>query len=205
MKQAILQLESVTQHNATLVNEANLTTIALEREAQKLESILAAFHLDRKNARAKAVALVKKAVAHLQSTDRDVALRDLSNPHGDFVDGEFYVAVNDMAGTCLAHGTMPHLIGKSHFDLKDADGRFFVQEYLKIAMNQGQGWLDFRWANPATQKVQEKSGYVERVDDVIVNCGIYKDASGSSRNPQATARAPDVNGVSQPRALLRNS
>jgi signal transduction histidine kinase len=188
-----------------LVNEANLTTISLDREALKLESTLSAFHLDRQDARAKAMALVKKAIAHIKAKGRDAGLRNLSNANGEFVDGEFYVAVNDMAGICLAHGTMPHLIGQSHYELKDADERFFVQEYIKIAINQDQGWLDFRWANPATQKVQEKSGYVERLGDMIVSCGIYKETSEYAPMRQSTLRALTTENLSRPRVLLQNS
>jgi methyl-accepting chemotaxis protein len=204
MKQALIQLEGVTQHNAALVNEANLTAISLDREAQKLESTLSAFHLDRQDARATAMALVKRAVAHIKSAGREVALRDLSDPNGPFVDGEFYVAVNDMNGNCLAHGTMPHLIGQSHFDLKDADGNFFVRNYIKIASTKGHGWLDFRWTNPATQRVDEKSGYVERVDDLIVNCGIYK-SSRVMPNMPSPIRHRATYGNSVPRALIDQS
>jgi signal transduction histidine kinase len=162
----------------------------LDREAQKLETALAAFHLNRQDDRAKAIALVKKAVAHIEAQGRDAAARDLSDPNGDFVDGEFYVAVNDRDGSCVAHGAMPHLLGQSHWDLKDADGKLFVQEYWKIAAKQGHGWLDFRWLNPVTQRMQEKSGYVARVGDLIVSCGIYK--AGQSDAAQASAATPAI-------------
>jgi methyl-accepting chemotaxis protein len=205
MKQALIQLEGVTQHNAALVNEANLSTISLDREAQKLESTLSTFHLDRQDARAKAMALVKKAIAHIKAKGRDVALRDLSDPNGEFVQGELYITVNDATGKCVAHATMQQFMGTTGIELKDADGNYFIKEYLKIGMERGSGWHDFRWVNPATKRVEEKSGYVERVGDLFVNCGIYKAASEYSANPQQTIRALATDNVSRPRALLRNS
>lgn len=203
MKQALLQLDTVTQQNSTLVNEGNLTTGTLDREAQKLEAALAAFHLDRQDARAKAIALVKKAIAHIKSKDRDAALRDLCDPHGAFVNGEFYVGVSDMHGVCRAHGTMSDLVGKPTLHMTDADGKRFVQEYINIATNEGRGWLDFRWLNPATQRVEEKSSYVEGVGDLIVSCGIYKTAQNHGVPSRSDAsRPPSIKALQSPRPLL---
>ncbi len=193
MKQALIQLDNVTQQNAMLVMEANETAISLEREAQKLEEALASFHLDRQDDRAKAISLVKNAIEFFRSKDRDVALREISDPRGAFVDGELYISINDRFGICVAHATMPKLIGESHFDLKDADGMAFVQEYWKIAEKQGRGWLDFRWLNPVTQQVQDKSGYVERLDDLIVCCGIYREID--ERRGTKPASAPELAGT----------
>lgn len=201
MKQALLQLDNVTQQNASLVNEANNTASALNQEAQRLETTLAAFHLDRQDARAQAMSMVRRAVAHIRNNGREKALRDLSDPNGPFVNGEFYVAVNDRSGLCVAHGTMRHLIGQSHWDLKDADGKFFVREYLRIASNQGQGWLDYRWLNSATKQVQEKSGYVERVGDLVVSCGIDKESNSDAIHPRAATPRLTAEGVLPLRAL----
>ncbi len=184
MKQALIQLETVTQQNAELVNEANYTATTLNQEAIKLESALAAFHLDRQDDRAQAVALVKRAVAHIKSKGHKHALREIGDPNGSFVNGEFYIAVNDTKGICLAHGVKPEMAGQSHLDLQDADGKLFVREYLKIGANQGRGWVDFRWLNPATQRIQPKSGYVERVGDFIVSCGIYKNTQNDVASPK---------------------
>ena len=186
MKQALIQLDNVTQQNASLVSGVNHTTIELDTEAQKLQGALAKFHLDRQDARAQAVALVKKAVAHIKSKGQKTALRDLCDPHGGFVNGEFYVAVNRNNGLCVAHGVKPHWVGQIHLDLRDADGKFFVREYIDIATKQGRGWLDFRWQNLVTGRVQEKSGDVELVDDLVVSRGIY-----NVEKDEDTARASD--------------
>jgi hypothetical protein len=36
------------------------------------------------------------------------------------------------------------------------------------------GWQQYTFMNPATQAVEEKVAYFERVDDGIVSCGAYR-------------------------------
>jgi signal transduction histidine kinase len=59
--------------------------------------------------------------------------------------------------------------------MKDADGKFLIKEILKIGMGkEGKGWLDYKWPNPATGTLDSKRTYVERVEDVILGCGVYR-------------------------------
>jgi len=39
---------------------------------------------------------------------------------------------------------------------------------------QTSGWQDYKFRNPTSNQVEPKAMYVERVNDVIVGCGIYK-------------------------------
>jgi len=59
--------------------------------------------------------------------------------------------------------------------MKDADGKFLIKDILVVGMGaEGKGWVDCKWPNPSTGTVDAKRTYVERVDDVIIGCGIYK-------------------------------
>lgn len=82
--------------------------------------------------------------------------------------------VTDMSGKMQAHGTNPKLVGKDLISLKDADGKFFVKSYIELVKSKGSGWVDYKWINPSNSAIQTKSTYVEKVDDLIVGCGIYK-------------------------------
>ena len=53
-------------------------------------------------------------------------------------------------------------------------GKFFVQEGVQMAKTKGSGWVDYKWTNPTTKKVEAKSTYVKKVDELIFCCGIYK-------------------------------
>ena len=79
-----------------------------------------------------------------------------------------------MNGKTLAHGTNPKLIDKNMTELKDADGKYFVKEFIEVANTKGKGWIDYKWTNPATKAIEPKSTYIEKVGDVLVGCGIYK-------------------------------
>ena len=121
-----------------------------------------------------AVALTKKAIAYLKANGKEKAFAEINNPNGQFKDRDLYVFVFDLNGKTLAHGTNPKLLDKNLLDLKDADGKLFVKEFVDVAKTKGKGWIDYKWPHPATKAIEAKSTYVEKVDDVMVGCGIYK-------------------------------
>jgi signal transduction histidine kinase len=121
-----------------------------------------------------AKAMVDKAVPMLAQDGKDKAFPIFDDPQGPFVDRDLYLFVLDMTGTTVAHGTNKALIGKSLLNLKDADGKLFIQELLEVAKTKGEGWVDYKWPNPVTKKVEAKSSYIKKVGDYVVGCGIYK-------------------------------
>ncbi|MBI5582921.1 MAG: cache domain-containing protein [Deltaproteobacteria bacterium] len=123
---------------------------------------------------AEATALVDKAIAFYKANGKDKAFAEFNNPKGQFVKGELYIFIWDLTGKVLAHGTNEKLIGKDVSQLKDVDGKLFVQEGVDLAKAKGSGWVDYKWTNPTTKKVEAKSTYVKKVDDLIFCCGIYK-------------------------------
>jgi cytochrome c len=121
-----------------------------------------------------AVAMVKKAIAYIKANGKEKAFSEFNNPNGPFVQRDLYIVVNDLKGKTLAHGVNPRLIGKETYEMKDADGKQFVKDMVELAKTQGQGWVEYRFVNPATKQVEAKSAYIERIDDIYVICGIYK-------------------------------
>jgi cytochrome c len=121
-----------------------------------------------------ASALTKKAIAYLKANGKEKAFAEFNNPNGQFKDRDLYVFVFDFNGKTLAHGTNPKLLDKNLLDLKDADGKMFVKEFVDVAKSKGKGWVDYKWPHPATKVIEAKSTYVEKVDDMLVGCGIYK-------------------------------
>jgi cytochrome c len=125
---------------------------------------------------AEARAMVKKAVAFMKEVGKDKALAEFSNPKGKFIYKDLYVWATAMDGTNLSHPYTPALIGKNMMNLKDADGKLFVQERIEIAKTKGSGAIEYRWSNPQTKKVEKKEAYFETVPgmNLFVNCGYYK-------------------------------
>ncbi len=45
---------------------------------------------------------------------------------------------------------------------------------MELAKKRGKGWQDYKFVNPVTKKIEPKSMYFEKYDDVVINCGVYK-------------------------------
>jgi cytochrome c len=123
---------------------------------------------------AQAEAMVKKAVAEIKASGKDKAFAEISNPKGKFIDRDLYVFVYDMTGKCVAHGFNQKMIGKDLIEMKDPDGKFYVKERIEIIKSKGKGWQDYKYTNPLSKKIENKTAYLEKVDDLIVGSGAYK-------------------------------
>jgi cytochrome c len=120
-----------------------------------------------------ATAMVKKAVALIKASGNDKAFAEFNNPKGLFVDRDLYIAVYDMTGKCVSHGANPKMIGRDLIDNKDVDGKEFVKERVEMMKKQPSGWQDYKFRNPTTNQIEPKAMYIERVNDLIVGCGVY--------------------------------
>jgi cytochrome c len=120
-----------------------------------------------------ATAMVKKAVALIKANGAEKAYAEFSNPKGAFVDRDLYVVVYDMTGKCLAHGANAKMIGRDLIDNKDVDGKELVKERVEMMKKQASGWQDYKFRNPTTNQIEPKAMYIERLNDVIVGCGVY--------------------------------
>lgn len=122
-----------------------------------------------------AVAMVKKGGALIKSVGKEKAFAAFADPaNKDFHDRDLYLYVYDLKGVALAHGNNPKMIGKNLIDIKDTDGKLMIREMIEVANTKGKGWVDFKWPNPTTKAMEQKSGYLEKVDDMMVGSGIYK-------------------------------
>lgn len=123
---------------------------------------------------AEAEAMVKKAITYIKANGKDKAFAEFSNPKGQFTDRDLYIFVYDMNGKCVAHGQNARMVGKDLSDLTDADNKPFVKERIEIAKSKGKGWQNYKFSNPTTKKVEGKTAYIEKYEDVIVGSGAYK-------------------------------
>jgi signal transduction histidine kinase len=129
-------------------------------------------------AKRKAVTLVDRGVAHIKQVGKDQAFKDFTAKAGGFIEGEYYIFVVDHKGLTLAHGGNAGLVGQSMYELRDADGKLFIQEFIRMSKSKGMGWVDYKWSNPVTKKVEAKSTYVKRMEgtEYFLGCGIYLEA-----------------------------
>lgn len=122
---------------------------------------------------AEAQALVKKAIAHYKEAGKDKACADFAQA-GDYQFKDLYVFVQALDGIMVCHGKNPALNGKNLSGLKDSDAKPFVAEFINTVKTKGSGWVDYKWVNAATKKIEPKSSYVEGAGDIFIGAGIYK-------------------------------
>lgn len=121
-----------------------------------------------------AEAMVKKGVAWIKANPRDKAMADITDKTGQFVDRELYLTVYKLDGTAVAHGANAKFVGKNMIDLRDGDGKEHIRERMELAKTKATFWQDFKFINPVNKKLEPKSMYCERADELVVCGGIYK-------------------------------
>ncbi|MEI7612518.1 MAG: cache domain-containing protein [Betaproteobacteria bacterium] len=121
-----------------------------------------------------AVGLVKAAAEVVNKGGKDTLIAEVNAKSDKWTKGELYLIVLALDGTHLAHPGNPKLIGKSLLDLGDIDLRMFRRERVRIANGPGEGWVDYKYKNPKSGIVENKTLYVLKARDVILSAGIYK-------------------------------
>jgi cytochrome c len=123
---------------------------------------------------ADAIAMVEKGLAYMQKNGKDALVQEINNKNPDFINGSIYLYVRGLDGIVIAHPINPKLIGKNMLDLPDADGKYYRKEIIALAKSKGKGWVDYRYNNPVSKQIENKSTYIFRSNDVILEAGIYK-------------------------------
>jgi len=118
--------------------------------------------------------LLNRAAAALRANPQE-ALTAFNTPSGRFTHYDLYVfaiGIND--GKYYAMGANPGLVGLDVKEMKDAAGKPIVQDMIAIVKEKGSGEYEYVWRNPATNKVEPKHSYIERVNDYLIGVGYYR-------------------------------
>jgi cytochrome c len=123
-----------------------------------------------------AVAMVKRVQEMFKKDGPDATFKAVSDPSvKEFHDRDLYPFIYTLSGLCVAHGARPALIGKNLIDIKDQDGKYLIRDFIEVAKGPGSGWTDYKWPNPQTNKIEDKSSYSEKLgDDYFVGVGVYR-------------------------------
>jgi cytochrome c len=121
-----------------------------------------------------AVTLVKAGLEFVEKNGIEKAVEAFKTP--EFQKGELYLFCYDYKGTCLAHGTMPQLVGKNLWDMKTPTGKYMIREQVESA-RKGGGWIEYQWMHETKKVLTDKMSYVQPIPgkDAYVACGYYKD------------------------------
>jgi len=118
-----------------------------------------------------AKSMIQKAAAFIKANGKEKAIAEFNNPHGKFIDRDLYIFVVDLKGIILADSANAKRVGQNMLGLKDANGKLLFPE---IAKTERIGWVDYKWVNPETKKIEDKSTYIQKMDDYFIGCGIRK-------------------------------
>jgi signal transduction histidine kinase len=121
-----------------------------------------------------AIKMVTSAVSLITTKGVDAGIKAFSDSTGQYVKGELYVFAYDTSGTMVAHPKNHKLIGKNLLNVPDVDGKMFRKEIIQVALTKNTGWVDYKYKNPTSSKIEEKTTYVALAGTLVVCCGIYK-------------------------------
>jgi cytochrome c len=121
-----------------------------------------------------AVAMVKKTIAYYKANGKDKTIADINAKGAQFVDRDLYVYVATLEGVAVAHAVNPKIVGKNMGQLKDANGFAFVEDIINHAKSGKSGWVDYKWPNPITKVIDDKTTYYEAFDGHVFCAGVYR-------------------------------
>lgn len=83
------------------------------------------------------------------------------HPYKNSDNPALYVFVFDTDLTVVAHAIKTGVIGKNVRGKPDIKGKMFRDEILATALKDGEGWVDYYFANPKTKQEAHKTTYFE--------------------------------------------
>ena len=122
-----------------------------------------------------AIAMVEKGAAVVKAKGKEEIIKRIAAKDPEFVSGSLYLYVRDSkSGVVLAHPINQTIVGKDLTDVPDTNGKTYRRDILQLAAASGKGWVDYTYRNPVNGKIEPKTTYILRVNDIILEAGIYK-------------------------------
>jgi cytochrome c len=122
-------------------------------------------------------ALVTKAAALIESKGKAAAFAEFRKKDSEWLYGDTYLYAYDAKGNVLLNAAFPKREGTNIAGGKDAKGKPFQDEILKVAATQGSGWVSYMFPKPGQTEPSKKWAYVKKVtfDSVpgLIAAGFY--------------------------------
>lgn len=122
-----------------------------------------------------AIAMAERGAAFIKKHGKAEMMKRVTAKDPDFVQGSLYVDMRDInTGRVLAHPYNQSIVDKDLIDVPDANGKPYRREIINLARKDGKGWVEYLYKNPTSGKIEEKTTYILKVEDVVLEAGIYK-------------------------------
>lgn len=120
--------------------------------------------------------LVDSAVTEYEAQGTN-AFALIRQPDGPFRFRDFYIFVDTPQHVELVNPAFPSVEGQDFSDVKGADGRYFVREYIAKALTDGAGWTEYEWPRPGETAPSKKRTFTRKAEYdgtvVIIGAGLY--------------------------------
>jgi len=127
------------------------------------------------------IAQLRRGVDFARANGVEKLIEVLKNPddqrRASFVSGNYYIWIfrTDFKSNAIviAHPINKAIENRDFFAIKDADGKMFMKDIIRMANYKESGWVLYKWAHPSTMKAEAKLTYFYRIGDYILNDGFY--------------------------------
>ena len=129
---------------------------------------------DERGTKDEAIALWNKGKAYFDKNGAQPTMAAINDKNGGFMDRDLYIFCYGSDNKLAAIGSNPKLVGMNADEFRDADGKAFALDVIKVGRSGTHDWVDYKWADPMTKKIMPKSTYVGAYGDYSCGVGIYK-------------------------------
>ena len=113
-----------------------------------------------------------EAAAKMMKEDLGGALCEINKKDGKFFKGNIFVFA--WRGPVMAaHPYLHQGIGANLTNWKGRKGKEVIKEYMRIAKEEGSGWVDYWFPKPGEKEPSLKTTYVLKVDENFYVCAGY--------------------------------
>jgi TRAP-type uncharacterized transport system substrate-binding protein len=125
--------------------------------------------------REEAIAMVHRVQEMFKKLGAEATFQAVKRKAPGTIDRDLYAYILDLNGVVMANGAIPTMTtGTNLIDFRDQNGKYMMREQMEVCKGPQRGWVDFRWLNPVTQTIGDKSAYLERMGDYCVGVGINR-------------------------------
>jgi signal transduction histidine kinase len=133
---------------------------------------------EKRGSAAQAKLMIDKGYEYVQKHGVKAAIAEFNKPDGKFIKDDLFIWVVDFDGVIHAYAPNQKNVRKKdglRLRLKDAEGKLFLKDMVTVAQTKGFGWVDYKYMNPKTKKIEQKTTYVKKMsDNMLMACGAYK-------------------------------
>lgn len=165
-------LNDITRENSALVEVSTTAANALLQRAKGLREAVVQVRL-RQGSTDEAMAMVQRALEHVEAVGVEQALADFKREGGGFFDRDLYIFAFDRLGLCLALGRNLSVVGRTASQIPGLGASFGTR--ITALADAGGGWVDYEFIHPQTGEVMEKQSFVQACGgDLVLGCGVYR-------------------------------